>query len=153
MNILILSYYLTTALTRYSPMIWNLWYSDHLFVLTILLYYSNHSLGSSTSISLNFISFMWFDSLSTWFILKFAPVKAFTNITTLRSNPFRFFPDSKLNSPSNSPLNPDDSNGDSELLLLLLPEVRLTPQLFFKWLRNCVYIKNIELRLRVVSCD
>src|SRR6266545_3125165 len=46
---------------------------------------------------------------------------------------------------SNDDINPSD--------LLVISQIRLAPQLFFKWLHNCVYIKNIELRLRVASCD
>jgi len=38
----------------------------------------------------------------------------------LGSNPPTFPPGDRLNSPSNSPLNPDDSNGNGLLLLLLL---------------------------------
>src|SRR6266540_373706 len=53
MKIFISSYHLAAALTRYPPMIWNLLCSDHLFTSAILLYYSNHSLGSSASVSPN----------------------------------------------------------------------------------------------------
>src|SRR6266498_3994004 len=49
MKVFILSYHLAAAPTRYPPMIWNLLCSDYLFVLAILLYRSNHSLGSSAS--------------------------------------------------------------------------------------------------------
>src|SRR6266540_2424000 len=53
MKVFISSYHLAAAPTRYPPMIWNLLCSDHLFALAILLYHSNHSLGSSASVPLN----------------------------------------------------------------------------------------------------
>ena len=49
-KVFISSYHLAAALTRYPPMIWNFLYSDHLFASAILLYHSNHSLGSFASV-------------------------------------------------------------------------------------------------------
>ena len=68
-------------------MIWNLLCSDHLLASAILLYHSNHSLGSSASVPPNSVGLTWFDSLSTWFTPKFAPANAFINAVTFRSNP------------------------------------------------------------------
>src|SRR6266540_5649428 len=63
MKVFISSYHLVTALTKYSPIIWNLLSSDYLFASAILLYHSNHSLGFSASVSLNSVSLTWLDSL------------------------------------------------------------------------------------------
>ncbi len=60
-----------------------------------------------------------------WFILRFTLVKAFTNATTLKSNPFGFFSSSGLNPLSNPLLNPSNDNDDGRLLLLLFPKSRL----------------------------
>ncbi len=57
-----------------------------------------------------------------WFIFKFAPVKTFTNTVILRSKPLRFPSGSELNPSSNPPLNSNDGNSDSRLLLLLFPK-------------------------------
>ncbi len=88
----------------------------------ILLYCSNHSLGFSTFVPPNSISFTWFDFLSTWFIFRFTPIKAFTNAAILGSNPSKFPPDDGLN----PPLNPD-GNSDSGLLLLFSESGLLLP--------------------------
>src|SRR6266498_3202424 len=56
MKVFILLYHLAAAPTRYPPMIWNLLCSDHLLASAILLYHSNHSLGSSTSVPPNSVS-------------------------------------------------------------------------------------------------
>jgi len=64
-KVLISSYYLAATFTRYLLIIWNFLCSDHLFTSIILLYHSNHSLGSSISIPLNSVSFTWFNSLLT----------------------------------------------------------------------------------------
>ncbi len=74
-------------------------------------------MGSSTSVPPNSISFMWFDSLSTWFISRFASVKTFTSTATFRFNPPAFPPNSRLKPPPN----PGGSN-DGSLLLLLFPK-------------------------------
>ena len=99
MKVFISLYHLAAAPTRYPPMIWNLLCLDHLFASTILLYHSSHSLGSSASVPPNSVSFTWFDSLSTWFTLRFAPVSAFTNAATFRSNPPAFPPSGGLKPP------------------------------------------------------
>src|SRR6266540_6413420 len=104
-------------------MIWNLLCSDHLFASAILLYCSNHSLGSSASVSPNSVSLTWFDSLSIWFIPRFAPVSAFTNAAIFGSNILAFPPGGGLKPPPNPPPNPGGGNGDNSggggLLLLL----------------------------------
>src|SRR6266498_5337840 len=105
-------------------MIWNLLCSDHLLASAILLYRSNHSLGSSASVPPNSVGLTWFDSLSTWFIPKFAPVSAFTNAATFGSNPPAFPSGGRLKPPPNPPPNPGGGNGGSRgggLLLLLFP--------------------------------
>jgi len=122
MKVLISSYHLTATSTKYPPMIWNLLYSNHLFVLVILLYHSNYSLGFSAFISLNFISFTWFDFLFIWFNLRFASIKAFTWVTTLGFN-FLIF---SLGGGLNPFLN---LNNSSELLLLFLRGRLLLPPL------------------------
>src|SRR6266498_416092 len=99
MKVFISSYHLAAAPTRYPPMIWNLLCSDHLFASAILLYRSNHSLESSASIPLNSVSLIWFDSLFTWLISKFAPVNAFTNAVTFGSSPLAFPPGGGLKPP------------------------------------------------------
>ena len=96
-----------------------------MFASAILLYCSNHSLGFPAFIPPNSISFTWFDSFSTWFISKLASVKTFTNAVTFGSNPLAFPSGVGLKSPSNSFSNPDDSNGNDGLLLLLFPKGRL----------------------------
>src|SRR6266498_3649401 len=112
-------------------MIWNLLCSDHLLASAILLYHSNHSLGSSASVPPNSVSLTWFDSLSTWFTPKFAPTNAFTNAVTFGSNPLAFPPGGGLKPPPNPPPNPGGGNGGNGggssdgLLLLLLPRGRL----------------------------
>src|SRR6266498_4584626 len=126
MKVFILLYHLAAAPTRYPLMIWNLLCSDHLLASAILLYHSNHSLGSSTSVPLNSVSLTWFDSLSTWFTPRFAPVSAFTNAATFGSNPPAFPPGSGLKPPPNPPPNPGGGNGGNGgggggLLLLLFP--------------------------------
>src|SRR6266540_5478077 len=105
-------------------MIWNLLCSDHLFASAILLYCSNHSLGSSASVPPNSVSLTWFDSLSTWFISRFAPISAFTNAATFGSNPPAFSLGGGLKPPPNPPPNPGGGKGGSGggLLLLLFPE-------------------------------
>src|SRR6266540_2182731 len=107
-------------------MIWNLLCSDHLLASAILLYRSNHLLGSSASVPPNSVSLTWFDSLSIWFIPRFTPVSAFTNATTFESNPLAFPPSGELKPPPSPLPNPggdssDNGDGDSGLLLLLLP--------------------------------
>src|SRR6266542_3628639 len=103
-------------------MIWNLLCLDHLLASAILLYRSNHSLGSSVSVPPNSIGLTWFDSLSTWFTPKFAPANAFINAVTFGSNPLAFPPGGGLKPPPN----PDGGNGGKGgsgggLLLLLFP--------------------------------
>src|SRR6266540_6305329 len=108
-------------------MIWNLLCSDYLLASAILLYRSNHSLGSSASVLPNSVGLTWFDSLSTWFTPRFAPDSAFTNTATFGSNPPAFPPGSGLKPPPNPPPNPGDGSGGSggRLLLLLFPGGRL----------------------------
>src|SRR6266540_946849 len=124
MKVFISSYHLATALTRYPPIIWNLLCSDHLFASAILLYHSNHLLGSSASVPPNSVGLTWFDSLSTWFAPKFAPANAFTNAATFGSNPLAFPPGGGLKPPPSPPPNPGDGRGGSGggLLLLLFSE-------------------------------
>src|SRR6266540_3430009 len=108
-------------------MIWNLLCSDYLLASAILLYRSNHSLGSSASVLPNSVGLTWFDSLSTWFTPRFAPVSAFTNTATFGSNPPAFPPSGGLKPPPNLPPNPGGGNGGNGggggggLLLLLFP--------------------------------
>ncbi len=104
-------------------MIWNLLCLDHLFTSAILLYHSNHSLGSSASVSPNSVSLTWFASLSIWFIPRFALVSAFTNAATFGFNPSAFPPGGGLKPPPSPPSNPDSDNGggNGSLLLLLFP--------------------------------
>src|SRR6266498_3602203 len=106
-------------------MIWNLLCSDHLLASAILLYHSNHSLGSSASVPPNSVSLTWFDSLSTWFTSKFAPANAFIRAVTFGSNPPAFPPGGGLKPPPNPPPNPGGGNGGNggggDRLLLLLP--------------------------------
>src|SRR6266542_1306509 len=104
-------------------MIWNLLCSDHLLASAILLYRSNHSLGSSASVPPNSVGLTWFDSLSTWFTPRFAPVNAFTSAATFGSNPPAFPPGGGLKPPPNPPPNPGGGNGGNGggLLLLLFP--------------------------------
>ncbi len=82
-------------------MIWNLLCSDHLLASAILLYHSNHSLGSSASVPPNSVGLTWFDSLSTWFTPKFAPANAFISAVTFGSNPPAFPPGGGLKPPPN----------------------------------------------------
>src|SRR6266498_313162 len=82
-------------------MIWNLLCSDHLLASAILLYHSSHSLGSSASVPPNSVGLTWFDSLSTWFTPRFAPVNAFTSAATFGSNSPAFPPGGGLKSPPN----------------------------------------------------
>src|SRR6266542_4080027 len=104
-------------------MIWNLLCSDHLLASAILLYRSNHSLGSSASVPPNSVGLTWFDSLSTWFTPKFTPANAFISAVTFGSNPPAFPPDGGLKSPPNPPPNPGGGNGgNGGGLLLLFPE-------------------------------
>src|SRR6266540_7222526 len=105
-------------------MIWNLLCSDHLLASAILLYRSNHLLGSSTSVSPNLVGLTWFDSLSTWFTPRFAPANAFINAVTFGSNPPTFPPGGGLKPPPNPPPNPgggNGGNGGGGRLLLLFP--------------------------------
>src|SRR6266542_5812069 len=102
-------------------MIWNLLCSDHLLASAILLYRSNHSLGSSASVPPNSVGLTWFDSLSAWFTPKFAPANAFISAVTFGSNPPAFPPDGGLKPPPNPPPNPGGSNGGGGLLLLFPP--------------------------------
>src|SRR6266498_1566132 len=120
MKVFILLYHLAAAPTRYPLMIWNLLCSDHLLASAILLYHSNHSLGSSTSVPLNSVSLTWFDSLSTWFTPRFAPVSAFTNAATFGSNPPIFPPGGGLKPPPSPLPNPGGDNSGGLLLLLFL---------------------------------
>src|SRR6266542_3447228 len=108
-------------------MIWNLLCSDHLLASAILLYRSNDSLGSSASVLPNSVGLTWFDSLSTWFTPRFAPVSTFTNAATFGSNPPAFPPSGGLKPPPSPPPNPGSgSSGDGGgLLLLLFPGDRL----------------------------
>src|SRR6266498_3468072 len=64
------------------------------------------------------------DSLSIWFIPRFALVSVFTNAVIFGSNPLAFPPSGGLKPPPNPPPNPGgDNGGDSgRLLLLLFPE-------------------------------
>src|SRR6266540_705935 len=94
-------------------MIWNLLCSDHLLASAILLYRSNYSLGSSASVPPNSVSLTWFDSLSTLFTPRFAPVSAFTNTATFGSNPLAFPPGGELKPPPSPPSNPDGGNGNN----------------------------------------
>src|SRR6266498_1543110 len=107
-------------------MIWNLLCSDHLLASAILLYRSNHSLGSSASVPPNSVSLTWFDSLSTWFTPRFTPASAFISAVTFGSNPPAFPSGGGLKPPPNSPPNPGGGNGGNGRgggggLLLLLP--------------------------------
>src|SRR6266542_1573337 len=104
-------------------MIWNLLCSDHLLASAILLYRSNHSLGSSVSVPPNSIGLTWFDSLSTWFTPKFAPANTFISAVTFESNPLAFPPGGGLKPPPNPPPNPGSGNGGNGGggLLLLFP--------------------------------
>src|SRR6266540_906477 len=114
-------------------MIWNLLCSDHLFASAILLYCSNHSLGSSASVPPNSVSLTWFDSLSTWFTPRFAPDSMFTNAATFGSSPSAFPPGGGLKPPPNPPPNPGGGrggNGGSDggrLLLLLFSKASNSP--------------------------
>src|SRR6266498_5470604 len=105
MKVFISSYHLAATSTRYPPMIWNLLCSDHLLASVILLYHSNHSLGSSASVPPNFVGLTWFDSLSTWFTPRFTPVSAFTNAAIFRSNLPAFPSGGRLKPPPSSPPN------------------------------------------------
>ncbi len=72
---------------------------------------------------------MDYGCLITWFILKFAFIKTFTNAVTLGSNPSS----GRLNLSSNPPSNPNGNNSDELLLLfpksglLLFPPKVLNP--------------------------
>ncbi len=118
MNILILSYHLAAASTRYPPIIWNLLNSDYLLISMILLYLLSHLLGFFAFIPLNSISLTWFDSLLIWFIFRFILVKTLTNTITFEFNSLAFPSSGRLNPLPNS--SPNLSN-DNRLLLLLLP--------------------------------
>src|SRR6266540_6161408 len=64
-----------------------------------------------------------FDSLSTWFIPRFAPASTFTNAATFGSNPPAFPPSGGLKPlPVPSPNSGGDNGGGNRLLLLLFPE-------------------------------
>ena len=119
MKIFISSYHLAAASTRYPPIIWNLLYLNYLFASVILLYCSNHSLGSFTFISSNSVSFIWFDFLSIWFILRFAPVNTFTKAAMFRSNPLAFPSDGRLKPFPRPLLNLGGGISGGRLLLLL----------------------------------
>ncbi len=109
----------------------------------ILLYHSNHSLGSFTFVLLNSVGLTWFNSLSTWFIFRFAPIKAFTNAAIFGSNPSAFPSNGGLKPPPNPPSNPSSSNGSGKLLLLLFPEGGLL--LFSKALNSLNRFASIML--------
>src|SRR6266511_4150010 len=83
------SYHLAAALTRYPPIIWKRLYSVHMFAFAIRLNLSNHSFGSSVSVSPNSPDFTKLPSLGAYPPPIFIPVKAFTNAAIFGSNPPR----------------------------------------------------------------
>src|SRR6266498_5520475 len=60
------SYHRAAALTRYPPIIWKRRYSVHIFASAIRLNLSNHSFGSSISVSLNSPGFTKLPSLGAY---------------------------------------------------------------------------------------
>src|SRR6266498_3826386 len=134
-------------------MIWNLLCSDYLLASAILLYHSNHSLGSSASVPPNSVSLTWFDSLSTWFTPKFAPANAFISAVTFGSNPSAFPPGGGLKPPPNPPPNPGGGNGGGGLLLLF-PKAPNPPIGFAPTVPKCwKYPPPVFTLLVVLFCE